>query len=127
MCKAKNFANELLCTLNKIEKEFESYSQELSKYDLMEQDILHKIEFEKFNASEGYKYSKAIQNIRIQRRAVKNELDTLLQLKSVSSACLKGLTKIETEIVKKEDTQHKLKYKPRVIKNNNDLKLVISN
>lgn len=126
MCKAKYFTSDLLSILNNIETEFVQCSNELSKYDKMQQDILHKIEDGNFNAAQGYKLAKAIQNIRVQRRIVKNEIEPLIQLKSVTSNSLKGLVKVEDAIIKKEEIQQRSKYHPRVLKNESDLKLVVS-
>ena len=60
--------------LNKFEDRKSILINNLSDLDLEEQDLLHYIETEKFNAVEGYKLSKKIKEIRLERRKVKNEL-----------------------------------------------------
>ena len=50
---------------------------ELSRYDTEIDAILHRIEYTKFNASEGYKTLKALQNLRVERRHVKKQLAAL--------------------------------------------------
>jgi hypothetical protein len=60
--------------LNKFEDRKNILISNLSDLDLEEQDLLHYIETEKFNAVEGYKLSKKIKEIRLERRKVKNEL-----------------------------------------------------
>jgi hypothetical protein len=50
-------------------------NEELKKVDLMEQDVLHMIEFHVFNASEGYNLAKMLQEIRQERRSIKNRFE----------------------------------------------------
>jgi hypothetical protein len=80
MCKAKKLSNKMLDICNEIEIEAENLSKELSKYDLMEQDVLHMIESENFNAAEGYCLAKKLQDIRINRRNIKNEVQPIQTL-----------------------------------------------
>jgi len=72
-----------LVTLDK--KLHENLMQELSTIDTEISDILHAIEFGRFNASEGYKLAKTLQDARNKRREVKSKLevvDSLQQLKN---------------------------------------------
>ena len=46
-----------------IKHDFETLTNELSQVDLYEQDVLHMIENGKFNASDGYKFSKMIYEV----------------------------------------------------------------
>lgn len=72
-----------LVTLDK--KLHENLMQELSVVDTEISDILHAIEFGRFNASEGYKLAKTLQDARNKRREVKSKLevvDSLQQLKN---------------------------------------------
>ena len=50
---------------------------ELSGYDTKIDMILHKIEYTKFNASDGYKTLREIQILRIERRQIKKQLAAL--------------------------------------------------
>lgn len=49
--------------------------KEMQEVDLMEQDLLHMVEFHNFNASEGYNFAKMLQEIRQERRKIKNRLE----------------------------------------------------
>lgn len=53
----------------------EELNEEMRKVDLMEQDVLHMIEFHNFNASEGYNFAKMLQEIRKERRKIKNRFE----------------------------------------------------
>lgn len=48
-----------------------------SKCDLVEQDILHYIEFEKYDAPTGARLLKRLKEARIERRVIKNEYEEL--------------------------------------------------
>lgn len=50
---------------------------QLSTVDKELQDCLHYIEFNNLNAAQGYKAYKMVRERRVQRRAIKNELDVL--------------------------------------------------
>ncbi|WP_339147654.1 MULTISPECIES: hypothetical protein [unclassified Sutcliffiella] len=47
------------------------------------QDILHVIELGRFNASDGYKLAKELQNARIERRKLKDALELLKPIKDL--------------------------------------------
>ena len=72
MC-VKELALELECVLNKIDKAYEDIKSEKRRLDLLREDILHFLEDDTFNASQGYKYAKAIQKIQNERRTISNE------------------------------------------------------
>lgn len=48
-----------------------------SNLDKQISDVLHWIEFNTFSACEGYKLCKALKNLRLQRRKIKNELELI--------------------------------------------------
>lgn len=50
-------------------------NDELQAVDLMQEDLLHMIEFHNFNASEGYNFAKMLQEVRQERRKIKNRLE----------------------------------------------------
>ena len=60
-----------------IVKEMGQLKQQLSNVDLKEQDLLHFIEFGKINVRDGYKLAKAIQEIRSERRTIKNRMSQI--------------------------------------------------
>lgn len=78
MKKAVEYSIQLLKILNNMEEDFEILSDKNSEIESMQQDILHKIESEKFNSVEGYYLAKKIKDIRIIRRGIKNEYEALL-------------------------------------------------
>lgn len=59
----------------------------LSYYDRREQDLLHEVEDSKYNVCEGYKYYKRLQDLRKERRKVKNEM------KKIENLCMAGINK----------------------------------
>lgn len=77
MCKAKEYSIELLDLINKIENEKVSLCKDLSRCDQATSDMLHQIELGNFNAAEGYKLCKELQEIRKSRRRIKYELDPM--------------------------------------------------
>lgn len=52
-------------------------TDEESKIDKQISDILHYIEFYTFSASDGYKLCKALKELRLRRREIKNELELI--------------------------------------------------
>lgn len=61
------------------------------EYDMQEQDILHYIEFEKYDAATGSRLLKKLKEIRIGRRDIKNEYEDLQSiLRRLDNAGLKG-------------------------------------
>lgn len=67
--------------LNDLEKAFRTRFNQLHKlkqeYDLQQQDILHFIEFEKYDAPTGSKILKKLKEIRQRRREIKDEYEEL--------------------------------------------------
>jgi len=58
-------------------KRFAELHRLKSNYDLKEQDILHYIEFEKYDAVAGSKLLKSLKKVRIERRSIKDEYEEL--------------------------------------------------
>lgn len=57
------------------------YNQELSKCDMMESDILHKIEFENISGFTAVQLCKKLKEIRIKRRECKDRMDFFKRIK----------------------------------------------
>jgi len=120
MCKAKNYSEQLLEIFNNIKQDYNDLNNELSQADLKQQDILHKIENTNFNACDGYKLAKMIHDVRIKRREIKNELETLQLLKNNFIDKNLGLLNSTHQTVVKKDniltnlTENKI-YTPRAI------------
>ena len=73
MC-VKDLVLELESIMNKIEKKHEELKDKRSKIDLLREDLLFLIENGNFNASQGYKYAKALQKIQSERSDITKEL-----------------------------------------------------
>lgn len=74
-------------------------SDELSKYDRQRTDVEHYIEFNagKLNACDGYKAYKLLQDVLVQRRKVKDELE-ILQVVKDKMALPDDITAINTRV-----------------------------
>ena len=108
MCKAKRYTEQLLEIYDNIDKDFEYYNSEISRLDLLPQDLLHIIERSNFNVVEGYKLAKMIKDTREERRNAKIEIKTLYNLKKTfcdknihQLKCTHGQIKREDEILLK--------------------------
>ena len=99
-----------LSNLNGLVKEASTRKEVLTKQLKDEKiDIEHYIEFSSLNAAQGYKASKELQQCRIKRRHVKNEifvLDMILKHNMSDS--------VIDEIIEKVQSMDKRTYKPRV-------------
>jgi hypothetical protein len=114
LAKIAEFAR-LLDSLDAIWSEL---TDQLSKADLEQQDLLHYLENTRFNASEGYRIAKEIAIVRERRRKVKDfgELihsfrDTFYcNNKNLPIALFRSLTKLK----QLRETQESRVYMPRV-------------
>jgi hypothetical protein len=88
-------------------------SDELSKYDRQRTDVEHYIELNagKLNAYEGYKAYKLLQDVLVQRRKIKDELE-ILQVMKDKMAIPDDIAKINTR-VQELSSRH---YEPREFK-----------
>lgn len=130
LCKAKKYAEQLLNIYEQIENDLQTLYTEKSKLEGLELDILHIMENEKFNASQGFKLAKMIQDARKDRRELKIEIETLANLKkSFVDKNINILKSTYGNIKKKDEILNSLKenkvYNPRVLETT-DLKLVTS-
>ena len=115
MSKVKNYNKELFNYATKLDKEYKELSHKESQIDCTINDILHYIEFNNFNACQGYKLANMLKQYRIERREIKCEkqqIDILLSntLKSISSESVKKrFNDIEVS------SYCSKKYKPKVL------------
>lgn len=81
----------------------------LSYCDRREQDLLHEAESSKYNVCEGYKYYKRLQDLRKERRKVKNEM------KKIENLNMMGITKnnIDKALRSAEKVGTVVRYTPR--------------
>lgn len=113
MCKALSLIKDFEVLKEKIVKEVNCLHKELSNYDIKEQDILHMIESnERMDACTGYKYAKSIQEIRHNRRIVKNEIEALKALHPISD----NVSVVKNNIIQLQNKQSRRVYTPRVLK-----------
>lgn len=102
--------NDLSNTIQILLSEKDNLVNSLSEVNGEEQDILHYIEFNKFNAAEGYKLSKRLQNIRKERRIIKNKIDIINVIKQDNCYDL-----IYGKTLERLDGIKNRKYTPRVL------------
>lgn len=73
-------------------------------------DIMHFIEFNNFSASDGYKLCKALKDLRLRRRKIKNELELI---NIINTQSLNNVASGQTN--KAIDSLDNKKYAPRVL------------
>lgn len=107
-------------TLNGLAKDARKRKVELieeqNRVEMELQDIIHWIEFSRFNAAEGYKACKEMKDCRMKRRAIKDELrvlDVILEQKITET--------IGEEIENSVSKLDKRTYEPRIRKDLFDL------
>ena len=89
------------------------YALEMQRIDLTQEDLLHKIEFTKAGAVEGYKLYKRLHELRIRRREIKDVMD---KLKLIADSNLLGCMEKLTQNMAKLDRQCETRiYRPRVL------------
>lgn len=91
---------------------------ELKKLEQESQDYLHLIEMTSFSAFQGFKYAKELQNVRRQRREIKDDLEQLYVIKELNSVAVKpsekNVNKAIGEIRKIKRNQETRSYRMRI-------------
>ncbi|WP_207745431.1 hypothetical protein [Clostridium sp. 1001283B150210_160208_E6] len=124
MCKALSYSEQLSNVINSARDDFDSLNNRLSLLDKMQQDILHKIEnTNSIDLYEGWKLTKSLQEIRRERRKIKDELETMVILIRDLGHLKKTKSKVEQ---KETELNNRLKktnkgYKMRVLKSTEDI------
>ena len=90
---------------------FRKLNAELNKYDLMCTDIEHKIENSSFSASQGYLLAKKLQEVRKERRKVKNEQEKCRLLLNKNFAQLRSHD-LQMEL---DSVEKRTNYTPRIL------------
>lgn len=119
MCKANEILKNLISTYQEANAEHNRLNKELSRCDLIQQDLLHLIEADNFNAAEGYFYAKKIKEVRMERRNIKLEIATIQKLieNIKPSDTLVKLDKLGKNIEQQEyNLKNHTDYKPRILK-----------
>jgi len=125
------YVEEIKNIINSIEDNIKLLNKEIYTLQGKQEDLLHVLENEKFNASDGYKLAKMIQELRAERRNKKNELQTLEILKNnLTNNMNKRITELFDMIFKVRESQIEAKreriYKPRVLHTMNVKELILS-
>jgi len=94
----------------KIQNEMNTASKYVSLTERMEQDILHIIEFSKFNAGDGYKYARLIKEIRNKRRQWKHKQQHIQSLNSQMNKIINDIRNCKHDINGIEKRINELKY-----------------
>lgn len=109
--------NTVIENITNIPKRYELLNSELDLTNAKQMDILHDIENSKFNACEGYKKIKELQDLRKHRRELKNEIDILEPLYKWYGEHKKievDLFKVKTTMERIKDNRKNWKYTSRV-------------
>lgn len=112
----KNIFGDLIWLLRNAQKQFDGNCESIGTTDRETQDILHKIELDNFNASSGFMLAKKLQNIRCERRNLKDEnfiLNHLLVFISKNKNLMQDLQKTISSIIEAEKFQKERQYYPR--------------
>lgn len=114
---AINITHDFLELLNMIEKEWPAWWDDVKKDEGEVQDLLHEIEFTKFDACHGYQLSKQIKAARQHRREMKEQIEVLRPLRDFldNNKQLKiSLYKVLNLMEKTVENQGSRIYTPRV-------------
>ncbi len=113
----EDIEKELLIARNK----FNELSQKQGEADKLQDEILHQLENNNFNACQGYQYSKALHDLRIRRRKIKQDLSEQQIILNMLEPFIKSYNKNRKSVVDKEIKGHK-DYKQNIGSINNKLK-----
>lgn len=103
--------------VKKIPKQIDRLKKEIRLCDEERNDILHLIELESFNASEGYRHARELQITLLQRRKFKDELEALEKFHSKMNKNRTMNEQVDTLhylVKERTDTLKARTYRPRV-------------
>ena len=89
----------------------------INQLDLLTQDLLHQIEFKNYNVCDGYKLYKELQEVRLERRRLKDEnqvIHSAYEFISKDKKLISQLGNIQGVMKKIEEGQQNRVYKPRI-------------
>lgn len=106
--------------MNDIEKQFDVAASEVQKYDLLEQDLLHKLEFQRLNAVQMMKLIKKLKQCRLERRYYKDRIETLGPIKDfalnpLNKKTIHNIQEMLGSVRTKERSLTNRRYTPRVL------------
>ena len=130
MCKTIESANQLLELVNSFDTRKKLLEKRLSELDKCQVDLLHMIESEdSLNVVRGYDLCKAIKDIRVERRQVKNELQILdvfvPKIVPIKNNLLITVNKAKEMETKSNYISNNKFYKPRQINIKADVRLEV--
>ena len=130
MCKTIESANQLLELVNSFDTRKKLLEKRLSELDKCQVDLLHMIESEdSLNVVRGYDLCKAIKDIRVERRQVKNELQILdvfvPKIVPIKNNLLITVNKAKEMETKSNYISRNKFYKPRQINIKADVRLEV--
>ncbi|MHB1651405.1 MAG: hypothetical protein ACYCVD_02875 [Desulfitobacteriaceae bacterium] len=117
MTEAIAFTRNFLELLNTIERDWGNWIDDLKQCEQEIQDLLHEIEFTKFDVFRGYKLCKQLQEVRQRRRKLKETMEVVRHLKDFLDANKQlkiSLFKVLTGMEKTEERQEQRMYTPRI-------------
>lgn len=88
---AKEIQKQLAEIIKEIKSKEELLSNQISQYDLQEQDLLHCLEVENCDAVQLVKISSLLKDIRLKRREIKVEFDQIQSITSPWKQHMKGI------------------------------------
>jgi hypothetical protein len=116
MSKAYEFSSNIIEIFDETEALYRKLNKQLSYYDILRNDILHKIELDKFNVSEGYILCKELKQVSQDRRLIKDELEPLHILFNSINLVKNVIEKSRNKISKIDKSRKYRKYAPRILK-----------
>lgn len=116
MCMATTLSSDLLEVVTTIRKTSKELNEKMSIIDKTICDLQHEIEFGKFDVCRGYKKFRQLQDILIERRKIKDELELLHPLIAYVGTIESSVSKVHTTVINKENSFKNRKYTPRILK-----------
>lgn len=108
--------SQMIATFESVKSAMEKAKEDQDFCDREYNDLTHGLELINFNAYEGYKLAKQLQNNRIRRRILKNtveQLQPLYELFKKNQGFFKELKNVQAQISTIRDIQQKRIYTPR--------------
>ncbi|MEW9093719.1 MAG: hypothetical protein AB2417_01445 [Clostridiaceae bacterium] len=119
MCRPVEIIEQIIKSCDELEDLFKESTAKLSLLDRMQQDVLHAIEGNNFNAYHGYLYAKKLQEIRKERRTVKKQINLIAKAKEdyiniykLAKASKNKVAKLDSKLTYVIDNNI---YKPKVL------------
>ncbi|MDP5277162.1 hypothetical protein [Chengkuizengella axinellae] len=112
-----SITSKIISSYDEVKQALEHYRKEQAYCESEYNDIAHALELTNFNASEGYKLAKQMQESRLRRRQAKNmieQLETLMKTFKKHKSLCNELKDAHAQIQLTIGSQKKRSYRPRV-------------